>query len=111
MTDPRCRRFLSLCPRRRLPWELNGANRAVVFKPRLGEHPLARRIEGLLKLQPYRIRLDGRGTLVWASLDGSTPLSATLDLLRRELGDDQEQAEERLKKFVDQMFHSRLIEL
>ena len=111
MTDQERGRFLSLCPRRLLRWELNSERHAVLFRPRFGSGRLARKMEGLLGIPEYRIRLDRRGPAVWRSMDGATPLSVTLEILRRELGEDQKQAIDRLKRFVDQMLRSRLIEV
>ena len=111
LTELEVQQFLSLRPKHLLRWELNSENRAVLFRPRLGNHPLALKIEGMFSIPEYRIRLDKIGTAVWGSMDGATSLMIILEDLVQELGEDQQQVLDRLKLFVDQMFRSRMMEL
>lgn len=111
LTEFEAQIFLELCPKHLLRWELNSENRAIIFRPRFGNHPLALRIGSMFKISEYRIRLDKIGTAVWKSMDGATSLMMILEDLGQELGEDQQQVLSRLKLFVDQMFRSRMIEL
>lgn len=98
------------CPRRRLEWEEDEQGRALVLRPKFGEGRWGSWIASHVKNPYYRIRLDEVGTLVWKSCDGATEVSEIAERMRRQFGARIEPAEERLYRFLRQMYRSRLIE-
>lgn len=58
---------------------------------------------------PPRIRLDEVGSQVWRLLDGSRTVGEVAGLLRRELGERVEPAEERVGRLVEVLRDEGLI--
>ena len=106
--DPR---FLQCRFRRRLEWKEAEDGRTIVLRSRFGEGKLGRWLESLLRVSPYRIRLDDVGTLVWKNCDGRVSAREIADKLRNEFGDKVEPAEDRLHHFITQMSRARMIEV
>ncbi len=107
MTD--AERFWTAQPHRRLEWRESDDGRCVVLRPRLGEGRVGRWLAARLSDPYYRIRLDAVGTFIWKACDGETPLMVIAERMRERFGSEVEPAEERLGKFVQTMFRSRLI--
>ena len=102
--------FWGACPQRRLAWEEDAQGRAVLLRPKLGDHRLGHWIASRLQDPYYRIRLDEMGTLVWKACDGRTRLADVVARMRQNFGEQVEPAEERLHKFILHMYRSKLIQ-
>ena len=92
--------LLDLAPVRLAAWsEVEG--RVVLERPRPGGRGL-RRLGGWLAhhMSSRRVRLDSIGSAAWRGFDGRTTVGEVARLLRQELGEAAEPAEERLGHFV-----------
>ena len=99
-----------LRPRRRCAWEEH-EGRVAVLVPRFGHGRLGRRFERLLRLRPYRLRLDELGTFVWERLDGERTVREIADDVERMFGEKARPAAERVVIFLRRLERGRLIDV
>lgn len=94
--------FLALVPVHAVPFERAEDGRVTLLRPKI----LSPRWEWLVRLLPrpnYRVRLDEKGSFLWASLDGQACVGELAARARAQFGDAGEPHEERCALFVREL--------
>ena len=61
------------------------------------------------KSKVFRIKLDELGSAVWSSIDGKKKVTAIIEELSERFGEKIQPAEQRITKFLTQLFQSNFI--
>lgn len=100
--------WLELYPLRKLEYEINKENQAVVLLPH-SDNWLIRKIFPKPTSPAQKVRLDDVGTFVWEHCDGDKPVKKICEHLQEEFGDRVEPVEERTVIFLQQMYKQKFI--
>jgi Coenzyme PQQ synthesis protein D (PqqD) len=101
------------CPEQTVGWEPNSKDSEliIVLRPRFISGPLAWWLQPRLIRPHFKVRLDPVGTFVWSHCDGKTKVSEIAVAMQEHFGDDFEQAEERLQRFLFELERGKMIRM
>jgi len=100
--------YLELTPSRIHPYEVEEDGKVAVLVPRFKNKVLFG-ISSKLKKPIVKAKLDKFGSQTWLAIDGSKNVQQIIELLRKNFGQEIEPAEERVTKFLTQLFSFKFI--
>lgn len=62
-----------------------------------------------LKSADFRINLEKFGSAVWINIDGNNNVQEIINVVTEKFGNNLDQAEERITKFIFQLYEQKLI--
>jgi hypothetical protein len=98
------------CPEQAVGSEPDG-ELVVVLRPRFMRGPLAWWLQPRLPRPYFKVHLDAVGTFVWKRCDGRTTVAEIARAMQERFGDDFEQAEERLQRFLFELERGKMIRM
>lgn len=101
--------YLELTPIRLLNYEVNENNHVTIFIPKFNSKFGKRFIMPKLKNQFIKLRLDELGSAAWCEIDGKKNVNDIAKILAQKFGDKIQPVEERLTKYLTQLYENKLI--
>jgi Coenzyme PQQ synthesis protein D (PqqD) len=101
--------YLELRPVRRMREEVDSENNVTVIIPKFTSRFAKKYFQPMLKYPEIRLNLDPLGSASWLSIDGVKNVETIAGELTLRFGDKVQPVEERLTKFLTQLFEQRLI--
>ncbi len=101
------------CPEQAVGWQPDDKNSEliIVLRPRFISGPLAWWLQPRLSNPHFKVHLDAVGTFVWSRCDGKTKVSAIAIAMQEHFGDDFEQTELRLQRFLFELERGKMIRM
>lgn len=96
-------------PQRTVQWETLNDETIVVLVPKFKSALLQRWILPILAKPYFRVKLDHIGSMFWKLSDGSRTLGEIRDEMKTTFGERIEPVDERLGRFVYQLYKGGLI--
>ena len=100
---------LDLTPIRIHKDEVSDDGMVTVFVPKFKNELAKKYIVPKLKSEDFKIKLDKLGSEVWKKMDGKNKVHEIIKQLAEKLGDDFKQPEERITKYLFQLYEQKLI--
>lgn len=100
---------LDLTPVKLFAEEVNKENLVTVIVPKFKNEFAKKFIVPKLKSSDFRINLEKFGSAVWVNLDGKKNVQQIIKIVSENFGDELHQAEERILKFIFQLYEQKLI--
>ncbi len=101
--------FWNQKPQRAADWELTPDRMVIVLLPKFKSQLLKRWLLPLLSHQHFRIKLDKIGSSFWMLCDGNHTLGEIKLELKNTFYEKIEPIDQRIGKFVDQLYKWQLI--
>lgn len=101
--------LLELTPVHLCQYALNEAGRVTVFEPRFRTPFWNRILPHKLVSKDIKISLDEMGSAVWRQINGEQNVMAICRALQDQFGEKVSPAEERVTKFISQLFGNKMI--
>lgn len=95
---------LDLTPIKLYSEEKNSDNLITVIVPKFRNKFAVKFISPKLKSDNFKIKLDKFGSAVWMQINGSTTVEKIIKNVKDKFGDDLLQEEERITKFIFQLY-------
>ncbi|MHC1737569.1 MAG: PqqD family protein [Ignavibacteriaceae bacterium] len=92
--------LLELTPVHNREFEVDSNNRVTLLEPKFTNKILVKFLVPRLKSKNLRISLDEVGSETWLLINGSNKVVEICSSLRMKFGDDMQQVEERVTKFL-----------
>lgn len=100
---------LDLTPVKLHKEEINEEKLVTVLVPKFSNEIAKKFIVPKLKSADFRIKLDRIGSAVWLRMDGKRKVNEIITSLSDNSGEEIQQAEERVIKFIFQLYEQKLI--
>lgn len=100
---------LDLTPVKLHPHETDSENIVTVMTPKFKNRLAEKYIMTRMKNKYFRIKLDKFGSFIWLHLDGKNRIQDIISKSVNEFGDEIQPADERINKFLLQLFENKLI--
>ena len=89
--------------------EVDKENLVTVIVPKFKNELAKKLIVPKLKAADFRINLEKFGSAVWMNIDGKRNVQEIIKMICEKFGDELIQAEERVTKFLFQLYEQKLI--
>ena len=89
--------------------EVNDDGMVTVFVPKFKNGLAKKYIVPKLKSSNFNIKLDKLGSEVWKKMDGKNKVHEIINQLSEKYGDDFKKPEERITKYLFQLYEQKLI--
>jgi hypothetical protein len=89
--------------------EVNDDGMVTVFVPKFKNELAKKYIVPKLKSSNFNIKLDKLGSEVWKKMDGKNKVHEIINQLSEKYGDDFKKPEERITKYLFQLYEQKLI--
>ena len=89
--------------------EVNDDGMVTVFVPKFKNELAKKYIVPKLKSSNFNIKLDKLGSEVWKKMDGKNKVHEIINQLSEKYGDDFKNPEERITKYLFQLYEQKLI--
>ena len=89
--------------------EVNDDGIVTVFVPKFKNELAKKYIVPKLKSSNFNIKLDKLGSEVWKKMDGKNKVHEIINQLSEKYGDDFKKPEERITKYLFQLYEQKLI--
>lgn len=100
---------LDLTPIKLHTEEIDEKDLVTVIVPKFRNEIAKKLIVPKLKSADFRINLDKLGSAVWVNMDGHNKVSNIINNVSKKFGNEIQQAEERVTKFIFQLYDQKLI--
>jgi len=100
---------LELTPFKLQADEVDSENLVTIIYPKFRNTIAKKLIVPRLKSADFRIKLEKFGSAVWMNMDGRKKVHEIIKIVSEEFGDELIQAEERVVKFIFQLYEQKLI--
>ena len=100
---------LDLTPIKLHSEEIDEKDLVTVIVPKFRNEIAKKLIVPKLKSADFRINLDKLGSAVWVNMDGHNKVSNIINNVSKKFGNEIQQAEERVTKFIFQLYDQKLI--
>jgi hypothetical protein len=100
---------LDLIPIKLQTEEVDSENIVTIIYPKFKNELAKKFIVPKLKSADFRIKLEKFGSAVWINMDGRKKVHEIIKIVSDEFGDELIQAEERVIKFIFQLYEQKLI--
>lgn len=100
---------LDLTPIKLHTEEIDEKDLVTVIVPKFRNEIAKKFIVPKLKSADFRINLDKLGSAVWVNMDGHNKVSNIINNVSKKFGNEIQQAEERVTKFIFQLYDQKLI--
>ena len=101
--------YLELTPKRVYNYEVESSGKISVLVPKFKNKLLVNFLEPRLKAPYIKAKLDDFGSLTWIEMDGTKNVESISQLLTDKFGDKVQPANERLTKFLTQLYQYNFI--
>lgn len=88
---------------------INEKNLVTVLIPKFKNRILVKYISPMLKLPNIKLNLDVLGSAVWKLLNGENSVQEISDYMKQEFGENEKSLEERILKFLTELYVQNLI--
>ena len=89
--------------------EIDEKDLVTVIVPKFRNEIAKKFIVPKLKSADFKIKLDKFGSAVWVNMDGNKKVYEIINSITKKFGDEIKQAEERVTKFIFQLYEQKLI--
>lgn len=100
---------LDLTPVKLFSEELDKEDQVIVIVPKFKNELAKKLIVPKLKSANFRIKLEKFGSAVWMNLDGKKNVLEIIKIVSEKFGEELIQPEERVSKFIFQLYEQKLI--
>jgi hypothetical protein len=100
---------MDLTPIKLFAEEVDKENLVTVIVPKFKNTYVKKYIVPRLKSADFRISLEKFGSAVWMNMDGRKKVHEIIKIVSDEFGDELNQAEARVIKFIFQLYEQKLI--
>lgn len=100
---------LELTPVKLHPEEVDDQNIVTVLAPKFKNKYAVKYILPKMKDKYFKIKFDKLGSFVWLHLDGQNKIRDVINTSIKEFGEEIHPADERINKFLLQLFNNKLI--
>ncbi len=100
---------LDLTPVKLQTDEVNNENMVTIIYPKFKNELAKKFVVPRLKSADFRINLEKFGSAVWMNMNGSNKVQDIIKILQEKFGDEFQDAETRVIKFVFQLYEQKLI--
>lgn len=100
---------LDLTPQRIYSEQKNDDGLITVIIPKFKNKIAVKLISPRLKSDHFKIKLDKFGSAVWENINGKTKVEKIIKEVKKKFGDELEQEEERITKFIFQLYSQGFI--
>jgi hypothetical protein len=100
---------LELTPIKLHTEEIDGEDLVTVLVPKFKNEIAKKFIVPKLKSADFKIKFDKLGSAVWLNIDGNKKVQEIIKNVSIKFGDEIQQAEERIIKFIFQLYEQKLI--
>ena len=101
--------YLELTPKRTYDHEVEDSGKVSVLVPKFKNKFLVNFLAPRLKMPYIKAKLDDFGSLTWIEMDGTKNVQSISQLLIDKFGDEVQQVNERLTKFLTQLYQYNFI--
>lgn len=95
---------LDLTPLRIYSEHKNDEGLVTVIVPKFKNKFATKYVSPKLKSDHFKIKLDKFGSAVWENINGNTKVEKIIKDVKKKFGDELEQEEERITKFIFQLY-------
>lgn len=89
--------------------EIDEQNLVTVLTPKFQNRFAVKYILPKMENKFFKIKLDKLGSFVWLNLNGKNKVREIINISKEEFGDEINPADERINKFLLQLFNNKLI--
>jgi hypothetical protein len=100
---------LDLTPVKLFSEELDKEDQVIVIVPKFKNELAKKLIVPKLKSADFRIKLEKFGSAVWMNIDGKKNVQEIIKIVTEKFGEELIQPEERVSKFIFQLYEQKLI--
>lgn len=100
---------LDLTPQRIYSEQKNDDGLITVIIPKFKNKIAVKLVSPRLKSDHFKIKLDKFGSAVWENINGKTKVEKIIKEVKKKFGDELEQEEERITKFIFQLYSQGFI--
>lgn len=100
---------LDLTPVKLFAEEIVNENLVTVIVPKFKNSFAKKHIAPKLKSADFRVNLEKFGSAVWMNMDGRKKVNEIIKIVSDQFGDELIQAEQRVIKFIFQLYEQKLI--
>lgn len=100
---------LDLTPIKLYSEEVDNEALVTVIIPKFKNKLAVKIISPKLKSDHFRIKLDKFGSAVWLDINGKTKVELIIKDLKKKFGDELQEAEDRITKFIFQLYSQGFI--
>ncbi len=100
---------LDLTPFKLFSEEIDKELLVTVIVPKFKNELAKKFIVPKLKSADFRINLEKFGSAVWINIDGNNNVQEIINVVTEKFGNNLDQAEERITKFIFQLYEQKLI--
>lgn len=100
---------LDLTPFKLFSEEVDKELLVTVIVPKFKNELAKKFIVPKLKSADFRINLEKFGSAVWINIDGNNNIQEIINVVTEKFGNNLDQAEERITKFIFQLYEQKLI--
>jgi hypothetical protein len=100
---------LDLTPIKLHTEEIDGEDLVTVLVPKFKNEIAKKYIAPKLKSADFKIKFDKLGSAVWMNMNGKKNVQEIIKNVSMKFGDEIQQAEERIIKFIFQLYEQKLI--
>lgn len=100
---------LDLTPFKLFSEEIDKENQVTVIVPKFKNELAKKLIVPKLKSADFRIKLEKFGSAVWINIDGKNNVQEIIKIVTEKFGEELIQPEERVSKFIFQLYEQKLI--
>jgi hypothetical protein len=101
--------YLELRPIRKIKEEVDSQNLVTVLIPKFTNQFVKKYLQPIIKSPFIKLKLDELGSASWLAIDGIKNVDQICKELVEKFGDKIQPVEERLTKFLTQLYEHRLI--
>lgn len=101
--------LLDLKPVRNFEFVLQDDNKVTLLIPKFRDKFFGKYLQPMIKKKYFKVKLDTLGSFVWLNCDGVTTVRQLAEKLQKQFGDAAEPADERVAKFIQQLYKSDCI--
>lgn len=100
---------LELTPLRLYSYKTDQRSSVTIIIPKFKKKFALKYITPLLKSPDIKLNLDEYGSFAWLNMDGKTKVSTIVKNMKEKFGENFQQAEYRISKYITQLYEQRLI--
>lgn len=100
---------LDLTPFKLFSEEVDKENQVTVIVPKFKNELAKKLIVPRIKSADFRIKLEKFGSAVWINIDGEKNVQEIIKIVAEKFGEELIQPEERVSKFIFQLYEQKLI--
>ncbi len=101
--------LLDLKPVRTFEFVIQDDYKVTLLIPKFRDKILGKYLQPIIKKKFFKVKLDTLGSFVWLNCDGQTTVRELAEKLKKQFGDAAEPADERVARFIQQLYRGDCI--